>query len=117
MVQDAANKAKISLRTGCFCNPGDGEVSHSIIRKEMASCFENLKLSSRYSYGSDCKEHESCLAVKTKMVSIRVSLGLVTNFSDVYLFMNFLQGLMYEPEIRILKAEKVKRRAFLNRGP
>lgn len=116
-VQGAANKAGISLRTGCFCNPGDGEVSHNITRKEMASCFENLKPSSRYPYGSDCKNQESCLAVKTKMSSIRVSLGLVTNFSDVYRFMNFLQGLMHEPEIRVLKAEKVKRRVFLNRGP
>ncbi len=117
MVQDAANKEKISLRTGCFCNPGDGEVSHSITRNEMASCFENLKPSSRYPYGSDCKDHESCLAVKTKMASIRASLGLVTNFSDVYLFMNFLHGLMYEPKVQVSKAERVKRRTFLNRGP
>ncbi|HEY3362660.1 MAG TPA: aminotransferase class V-fold PLP-dependent enzyme [Methanosarcina sp.] len=117
LVQDAANKARISLRTGCFCNPGDGEVSHNITRNEMASCFENLKPSSRYPYGSDCKDHESCLAVKTKMASIRVSLGLVTNFSDVYLFMNFLHGLMCEPKVQVSKAEKVKRRVFLNRGP
>jgi hypothetical protein len=117
VVQDAANKAKISLRTGCFCNPGDGEVSHNITRNEMASCFENLKPSSMYPYGSDCKNHESCLAVKTKMASIRVSLGLVTNFSDVYLFMNFLHGLLCEPEIQVSKAEKVKRRVFLNKGP
>jgi len=117
MIQDSANKAGISLRTGCFCNPGDGEVSHGITRNEMASCFENLESDSRYPYGSDCKDYESCLAVKIKMESIRISPGLVTNFSDVYRFMNFLCGLMYEPDIRIHKAEKVTRRAFLNRGP
>lgn len=117
IAQDAANKAGISLRTGCFCNPGDGEVSHDITRKEMASCFEYMESSAPYSYGSYCKDHEACLAVKTKMSSIRISLGLVTNFSDAYRFMNFLYGLMYEPEFRALKAEKVKRRTFLNRGP
>jgi len=116
-ILDAANKAGISLRTGCFCNPGDGEVSHDISRNEMAECFENLDSSSRYPYGSDCKNCETCLAVKTKMESIRVSLGLVTNFSDVYRFMHFLYELMHEPEAQILKSEKVKRRVFLRRGP
>lgn len=117
IVQEAANKAGISLRTGCFCNPGDGEVSHNINRNDMASCFENLESSSQLFYGSDCKDQEACFAVRTKMSSIRVSLGLVTNFSDVYRFMNFLSGTMQEPKTRILKTEKEKRSLFLNRGP
>lgn len=116
-ILDAANEAGISLRTGCFCNPGDGEISHEISRNEMAECFEKLDSSSRYPYGSDCKNCEACLAVKTKMESIRVSLGLVTNFSDVYRFMHFLSGLMLEPEAQIIESEKVKQRVFLRRGP
>ncbi len=117
IVQEAANKAGISLRTGCFCNPGDGEISHNITRNDMASCFEDPESSSQHPYGSDCKDQDACFAVKTKMSSIRVSLGLVTNFSDVYRFMNFLTGMMYESETGVLKAEKAKRSVFLNRGP
>ena len=30
---------RISVRTGCFCNPGDGEVAHDITRDDMAECF------------------------------------------------------------------------------
>ena len=36
-IEDRANAARISLRTGCFCNPGDGEVAHGISRMRWPS--------------------------------------------------------------------------------
>jgi molybdenum cofactor sulfurtransferase len=82
-IQDLASKARISLRTGCFCNPGDGEVTHNITRDRMAECFE-----------SNSSEREgTCKLIRDKeMASIRISVGLVSNFPDVYRFMSFVSG-------------------------
>lgn len=82
-VQDLASKARISLRTGCFCNPGDGEVTHNITRDRMAECFE----------GASPDREGPCKEIRDKeMASIRVSVGLVSNFQDVYRFMRFVNG-------------------------
>jgi hypothetical protein len=38
-IESEANKVNISLRTGCFCNPGAGEVALGISRVELDVCF------------------------------------------------------------------------------
>ena len=38
-VEARANTRRISLRTGCFCNPGAGEAALGISSEELASCF------------------------------------------------------------------------------
>src|SRR5690606_17854690 len=38
-IEEQANQANISLRTGCFCNPGAGEVALEISRVELDVCF------------------------------------------------------------------------------
>ena len=82
-IQDLASRARISLRTGCFCNPGDGEVTHKVTRDRMAECFE--------SEGPD--REACCREIRDKeMASIRVSIGLASNFQDVYRFMHFVSG-------------------------
>jgi selenocysteine lyase/cysteine desulfurase len=82
-IQDLASKARISLRTGCFCNPGDGEVTHNITRNRMAECFE----------GNSPEREGTCKLIRDKeMASIRISVGLVSNFPDVYRFMSFVSG-------------------------
>jgi molybdenum cofactor sulfurtransferase len=79
-VQDLASKARISLRTGCFCNPGDGEVTHNVTKDRMADCFE----------GTSPDREGICKVIRDdEMASIRVSVGLVSNFPDVYRFMHF----------------------------
>ena len=37
--ESLAYKSNISLRTGCFCNPGAGELAHNVTQAEMAQCF------------------------------------------------------------------------------
>ena len=39
IVEQRANEASISLRTGCFCNPGGGEVALGLSADELKSCF------------------------------------------------------------------------------
>jgi molybdenum cofactor sulfurtransferase len=80
-VEEAASEFKISLRTGCFCNPGAGEIAFGLTKKDMVECFDNNERAS----------FEQCvIAIKGKTAgAVRVSLGLVTNFSDVYRFLKF----------------------------
>jgi len=82
-VEEAASEFNISLRTGCFCNPGAGEIAFGLTKKDMIDCFDH----------SERASFEQCvIAIKGKTAgAVRVSLGLVTNFSDVYRFLQFAQ--------------------------
>ena len=87
-IEASAGRRRISLRTGCFCNPGDGEVAHDIGREEMAACFEGSRVLTTF---------EQCYRIiqdATGKVpnTVRVSLGLASNFADVHGFMGFLDG-------------------------
>lgn len=81
-VEAKANQDNISLRTGCFCNPGTGESAFGITESELSSCFaqptnrltiDDLKL---------------CIDGKNSG-AVRVSLGIASNFKDVYDFIGF----------------------------
>jgi len=88
-IEASAAKHNISLRTGCFCNPGAGEIAFGLTKSDMTECFDREERSS----------FEECLiAVKGKTAgAVRVSLGLVTNFSDVYRFLEFVRTLLDKP--------------------
>jgi molybdenum cofactor sulfurtransferase len=83
-VEEGANAANISLRTGCFCNPGGGEIALGITGTELASCFHQ-------------PEHETHLTIEDFRLcidgkstgAVRVSVGLVTNLADVEAFIAF----------------------------
>jgi molybdenum cofactor sulfurtransferase len=84
-VEMRAAAANISLRTGCFCNPGAGEAAHHVTRAEMARCFVGVEHTSfaefyRSIHGMDARRSPS---------SVRISLGLATNFADVHRFLQF----------------------------
>ncbi|MFN3980596.1 MAG: aminotransferase class V-fold PLP-dependent enzyme [Caldilinea sp.] len=84
-VEAAAGARKISLRTGCFCNPGDGEIAHHLSREEMACYFTGKAPSSFYEF------YDLLHTATGKTPStIRVSLGLASNFADAYTFVQFL---------------------------
>jgi selenocysteine lyase/cysteine desulfurase len=76
LVEARANEMGISLRSGCFCNPGDGEMALGLSADELTSCFA-IKTNFEY------QDFRTCLAEKSTG-AVRVSLGLVSNFDDVY---------------------------------
>ena len=87
-IEALAGQEGISLRTGCFCNPGDGEIAHRLARADMADCFEAPIVPVTF---------EQCYRIiqdHTGKVpnTIRVSLGLASNFADVYRLMGFIAG-------------------------
>jgi molybdenum cofactor sulfurtransferase len=83
--QEEANYWGISLRSGCFCNPGAREIALSYDREELAACLRE-------------KEHlstEQFLQIidgRLKQGALRVSVGLVTNFADVFHFTQFARN-------------------------
>jgi selenocysteine lyase/cysteine desulfurase len=82
LIEAKANEASISLRTGCFCNPGGGEIALGISSSELNSCFAQPDGRITLDDFRLCIDGKSTGAV-------RVSVGSVSNFSDVYTFLKF----------------------------
>jgi len=98
-MEELAGREHISLRTGCFCNPGDGEVAHNISRDEMAECFAGHAAPVTF---TEC--HDIIRDASGKMPNtMRVSFGLASTFADAYRFMRFSAG------FRDMPAEAVRR--------
>lgn len=86
-VEALAAEQKISLRTGCFCNPGAGEVAHQITRDEMATCFTGaspVSFAQFYQLMQDASGKNPS--------TIRISLGIASNFADLFRFMQFAES-------------------------
>ncbi len=88
-IESEANKSNISLRTGCFCNPGAGEIALGISRVELDVCFTRPGHESRLSLD----DFRLCIDGKNSG-AVRVSVGLMTNFNDIQAFLGFARGLL-----------------------
>ncbi len=88
-IEQQANQHNISLRTGCFCNPGAGEIALGISKPELAACFTQPGHGQRLSLD----DFRLCIDGKNSG-AVRVSLGLVSNFEDVQAFLKFAEGLL-----------------------
>jgi selenocysteine lyase/cysteine desulfurase len=88
-IERLANAANISIRTGCFCNPGGGELALGITGGELSACFRQPGKETRFTIDDFrvCVDNKSTGAV-------RMSVGLVTNFADVERFLEFARGLL-----------------------
>jgi selenocysteine lyase/cysteine desulfurase len=88
-IEEDANKSNISLRTGCFCNPGAGEVALGISRVELDVCFTSPGHEERMSID----DFRLCIDGKSSG-AVRISVGMVTNFKDIQGFLGFARGLL-----------------------
>jgi selenocysteine lyase/cysteine desulfurase len=95
-----AGRSGISLRTGCFCNPGDGEVAHGITRDDMAQCFIGTTAPVTF---EDCAETLRSATGKAPN-TMRVSLGLASNFADAYALIAFAERFRDVPADRVTGA-------------
>lgn len=86
-VEELANRVNISIRTGCFCNPGAGEIAHGLDAERMRQYFGRDRALSFLELRSDMLDRYDLL-----VSAVRASVGIATNFTDVYRFMCFLQG-------------------------
>jgi selenocysteine lyase/cysteine desulfurase len=88
-VEEAANRQNISLRTGCFCNPGAGEVALGISRVELDVCFRGPGHENRLTID----DFRLCIDGKSSG-AVRISVGMVSNFDDIQAFLKFCEGLL-----------------------
>ena len=95
-IEQKANEANISLRTGCFCNPGAGEVALEISRVELDVCFTQPGHEDRFTVD----DFRSCIDGKSSG-AVRISVGMVTNFNDIQGFLAFARGLVTESNVNL----------------
>ncbi len=84
IVEQRANQHNISLRTGCFCNPGAGETALELTKEELDDCFDQPGAR------MTLKEFRQCIDSKSTG-AVRVSVGLASNFADVCAFLDFIE--------------------------
>jgi molybdenum cofactor sulfurtransferase len=79
-VDRVASRHNVSLRTGCFCNPGAGEVAFTISRETLVG--------GEFGDGMTLDDYIRAVGLPSGG-AIRASLGLASNFNDIHRFMNF----------------------------
>jgi selenocysteine lyase/cysteine desulfurase len=72
----------VSVRTGCFCNSGAGETAFSISKDTL--------IGAEFTDGMILDDYIRLVGLPTGG-AVRVSLGIATNFADVYRFMTFAE--------------------------
>ncbi len=77
VIEAEASRANISLRGGCFCNPGGGEVALGLSKTELVACFNRPQ--ERLTF----EDFQLCIDGKSTG-AVRISAGLMSNFADVY---------------------------------
>jgi len=94
-VEELASAQRISLRTGCFCNPGAGEAAEGLTEADMreAATLSDMTLPHFVQF----MQHRGGKSAG----AIRVSLGIASNFDDVEAFLDFAAGLRDETHLTI----------------
>jgi molybdenum cofactor sulfurtransferase len=87
-IEELAAQARISLRTGCFCNPGAGEAAEGLNEDDMRAAITEVGA------GINLQRFLGVLQDRggKSAGAIRVSTGLASNFADVARFMVFAAG-------------------------
>jgi len=100
-IEVLANYAHISLRTGCFCNPGAGEIAHGLTPEIMqhffaldkAISFQELRQEMRSYFGKEIS-------------AVRMSVGMVSNFADIQAMVEFAAGLLDRSALEISRSQE-----------
>ena len=83
-LEKLANEQRISLRAGCHCNPGAREMALGFTQADLEVCFRD----------KDCLTFEQFLHVIDGKTTgaLRASLGVASNFADVYKYVQFAES-------------------------
>ncbi len=84
-IEEQANQFNISLRSGCFCNPGIDETNNCLTDNELATYY------SSHQEG----DYKDMIKFLGKMRgATRISVGIATNQNDINQLINFLETLL-----------------------
>jgi molybdenum cofactor sulfurtransferase len=84
-VEELAGEEGISPRTGCFCNPGAGEMAEGLTEEDMQAGLSMGPEINRLNFVRLMHDRS-----RKSASSIRASMGLATNFLDVLRFLRFI---------------------------
>ena len=94
--QPLAERHRVSLRTGCFCNPGTGETAEHITEDDILAALD--------------QSHDMSLPRFLQFIThrggksagaIRVSVGIASNFDDVQRFVEFAASMRDQTRLSI----------------
>jgi selenocysteine lyase/cysteine desulfurase len=85
-VEELAARRRISLRTGCFCNPGAGEAALHLGRRRLAACF------AAGTGGMTGEDFRHCVGGSEGAGAVRVSLGLWSDLDDLAAFLELAES-------------------------
>jgi len=95
-IEELAGGHRISLRTGCFCNPGTGETAEHITEDDILAALD--------------QSHDMSLPRFLQFIThrggksagaIRVSVGIASNFADAQRFVTFAASLRDQTRLSI----------------
>jgi selenocysteine lyase/cysteine desulfurase len=89
LIEQLANQSNISLRTGCFCNPGAGEAAHGLTKEDMDKAFAGDERMTLEQFNDIIERSDGKSAG-----AVRISLGIASNFEDVHKFLTFARQLL-----------------------
>jgi selenocysteine lyase/cysteine desulfurase len=98
-IEEKANANMISLRTGCFCNPGIDETNHCINRDQLKDYFT----------GRQHGDYFDMIQYLRKLRgAVRVSFGFPTSSEDILKFIHFAKTFLNKkvPERFVLNQEQ-----------
>jgi selenocysteine lyase/cysteine desulfurase len=95
-VEELAAERRISLRTGCFCNPGVGEAAEGISEDDIAAAMAATPELSLPRFLQFITHRNGKSAG-----SIRVSFGIASTFADAWAFREFAAGLRDQTNMTI----------------
>jgi selenocysteine lyase/cysteine desulfurase len=95
-VEQLAGEAGISLRTGCFCNPGTGETAEGLTEDDMRAGLAAGPDINLLAFTRLMRERG-----RKSAGAIRASVGLATNFADVWRFVQFLSGFRNQSQLAL----------------
>jgi selenocysteine lyase/cysteine desulfurase len=75
LVEARARRANVSLRGGCFCNPGASEAAFGLNATRIATCFDSLGAGFTPERFAECSN--------TAVGAVRASIGLANNSDDI----------------------------------
>jgi selenocysteine lyase/cysteine desulfurase len=90
-IEEMAARERISIRTGCFCNPGGGEAALGLRAEELSACFRQAEQEHRSRF--TLEDLRMCVDAKS-MGAVRVSFGIASNFADAWRFAMFARSLL-----------------------
>jgi selenocysteine lyase/cysteine desulfurase len=89
-IEEMAARERISIRTGCFCNPGGGETALGLRAEELSACFHRAEAEHRSRF--TLEDLRMCIDAKSTG-AVRVSFGIASNFADAWRFAEFARSL------------------------